>query len=257
MNRRESEFVLSINAIIEEVERLHWIVRDKELQRGACGRLEDKVAEILKEKHSAVQRQDEDYANCLLGCECTARAVLAELRMWMLLKEEQPDDAWTELVNAQSLVLGAMRAHRGFSHLAPLIERLDVIERVIFPQQVFVSAGLTVRKQNCSVCGEEYGDCEHLAGMPYMGRFCSIVAGDFEANHVAIVDRPADKRCRVTHYETEEGVRNRMTLKVEEPRSEDWSPDGGLRTRAIIMVADKTYSVNPTDSPRLQKTSEP
>jgi hypothetical protein len=105
MNRRESEFVLGVNAVIEEGERLHWIVRDGELQREACARLEDKVAEILKEKHRAVLVQDEDYANCLLGCECTARAVSAELRMWILLKEEQPDDAWTELVNAQSLVL--------------------------------------------------------------------------------------------------------------------------------------------------------
>ena len=257
MNRRESEFVSSVNAVIEESERLHWVVRDSELQREACARLESKVAEILKEKHYAVQKQDEDYANCLLGCECAARAVLAELRMWLLIKEEHPDDAWGELVNAQTLVPSAMRAHQGFSHLAPLMERLELIERVIFPQQVFVSAGLTVRKQSCSICGEEYGDCEHLAGMPYMGRFCSIVARDLAPNHVAIVDRPADKRCRVTHYETEEGVWNRMTQKIEEPRSEDWSPDGGLRTRAIIMVADKAYSVNPTDSPRLLESSEP
>jgi hypothetical protein len=215
------------------------------------------VAEILEEKYHAVQKQDEDYANCLLGCECAARAVLAELHMWLLIKEEHPDDAWAELVNAESLVLGAIRSHRGFSHLAPLMERLELIERVIFPQQAFVSAGLTVLKQICSICGEEYGDCEHLAGMPYMGRFCSIVAGDLEPNHVAIVGRPADKRCRVTHYETEEGVRNRMTLKIEGPRSEDWTPDGGLRTRAIIMVADKTHSLSPNDSPRLQKSSEP
>lgn len=257
MNRRESEFVLSVNAVIEEGERLHWIARDSDLQRTICTRIKDKVADILEEKLRAVQNLNEDYANCLLGCECAARAVLAELRMWILLKEEQPDDAWTELVNAQSLVLGAMRAHRGFSHLAAHVERLDHIERVAFPRQVFVSAGLIVRRQSCSICSEEYGDCDHLAGMPYMGQFCSIVAGDIEANHVAVVDRPADKRCRITHYETEEGLRNRMTLKIEAPRSEDWSPDTGLRTRAIIMVADEACNLNSTDSPRLQKAFEP
>ena len=87
-----------------------------------------------------------------------------------------------------------------------------------------------------------------------MGEFCSIVAEDLKGNHVAIVDRPADKRCRITHYETEEGVRNRMTLKIEGPRSEDWDSDGGLRTKAIIMIADKPYEVNPTDLLKQQES---
>jgi hypothetical protein len=253
MNRRESEFVNSINAVIEEGERLHWVVRDSELQRSACERLQDKLTEILREKQLAVQKQDEDYANCLLGCECAARAVLAELYMWLQLKDQHPDEAWNQLVNAESLLLSAMRAHPGFSHLTAHIERLQVVEDVIFPPQVFVSAGLTVEEQTCSICGEEYGECEHLAGKPYMGEFCAIITGAFKANHVAIVDSPADKRCRITHCETGEGVRNRMTLEIVEPRSEDWNPDEGLRTRAILMVADKSFDVNPGDLPRLRE----
>lgn len=246
MSKGIGRFLQEFNVVIKDCENMCSIARDSELQTAACRKLEGKILEISEEKRRAVEKQDEDYANCLLGCSCAARAVLAELQMWLLLKQEKPENAWDKLITAQDSLLAAIRAHRGFSHLLEPVKRLHVIEELLFPPQVFMSAGLIVRTQVCSVCGNDYEDCDHLAGRPYMGEFCVIIAGDLEADHVATVERPADKRCRIINFETEEGCRNRMTWKLEkrnnaelpEEKRSDSSIESGMKCEAIIMRAD-------------------
>jgi hypothetical protein len=245
MDSRVPAFLHSFNQTIEQCEHLISIARDSALQLVACSQLEQEIIRVLEEKNHASEDGDEDYANCLLGCECVARALLAELSMWLLLKQEEPEKAWDQLIGAQQAMRGAMRAHRGFSHVMPHIDRLETFEALVFPPQVFVSAGLIVRSQKCSICGTEYGDCEHVAGRPYMGRFCAIIAADLEANHVAIVEKPADKRCRITSFDTPEGRRNRMTWKLQDetPNETDAESNAtpsetGVRANAIIMRAD-------------------
>ena len=74
---------------------------------------------------------------------------------------------------------------------------------------------MLVKYEECSICGHEYEDCEHLKGKPYMGKFCSVIVREVaELDHVAVVDHPADKRCRVMKFTVEEGVRDRMTWRV-------------------------------------------
>jgi hypothetical protein len=246
MIKGATAFFQEFNTFIKTCEMFCSIARDSELQRDACRKLEFKILEIHEEKNCAIENQDEDYANSLLGCACAAKAVLSELRMWLLLKEEKPENAWDELINAQDALQAAIRAHRGFLHLSKPIKRLDVIEKIIFPPQMFMSSGLLVRTQLCSICGSDYDDCHHVAGRPYMGQFCAIVAEGLEADHVAIVDIPADKRCRVISFETKEGYRNRMTWKLEkqsesEPANTNAEPpdtESGLRARGIIMRFD-------------------
>ena len=135
--------------------------------------------------------------------------------MWLLLKEGKPDAAWGELITAQMASVDAVRAHPGVAHLSEHNKRLEAIEELVFPPQVFISSGMIAGKQECSICGAEYGDCDHLVGKPYMGRFCYTIPKDLSLDHVAIVEHPADKRCRVKYYDSEGGRRNRMTWKIE------------------------------------------
>jgi hypothetical protein len=139
----------------------------------------------------------------------------AELTMWLQLKEGKPDDAWNSLVVAQMATRDAVRAQKGFSYLEGRAIRLVNIERVVFPEQVYFSAGLIVEHQECSICGAEYEDCNHLVGMPYMGEFCRCILRAFKADHVAMVKDPANKQCRVVSFNAEGGKRNRMTWRVE------------------------------------------
>lgn len=215
MNDQLPAFVADFNRTVESVENLLSIARAGELQREALVTLDAALTSVSNAKAAATAANEEDYANLLLGCECVAAALMAELRMWLLLKEEKPDEAWNELVNAQMASVGAVRAHKGFAHLEQHVERLEAIEKIVFPPQVFVSSGMIVGRQECSICESDYDDCDHLIGRPYTGRFCYIIARDISLDHVAIVKEPADKRCRVERFNVAGGVRNRMTWRIE------------------------------------------
>ncbi|MCX7113609.1 MAG: hypothetical protein NTX45_26675 [Proteobacteria bacterium] len=216
MNNALKPFISSFNKQVKEAEVFLSIARDSALQQQTIEKLLVFAASIGIEKDSAINSGNEDYANLLLGCECVTSSLVAELRMWLLLKEEKPDTAWDELVTAQMASIDAVRSHPGFAHLSEHNRRLEVIEKLVFPPQVFLSSGMIVGKQECSVCGEEYGSCDHLAGKPYMGRFCYIIAKEISLDHVAIVEHPSDKRCRVQHFEVDGENRNRMTWKIEQ-----------------------------------------
>jgi hypothetical protein len=245
MSEAPTDQINHFNSVIRECETFCFLPRDSELQRDARTKLQNLSAECHSLKSAAIGMHDENLANLFLGYECVIDCLHSELSMWILLKEENPDAAWDRLIAAQMAADAAARAHSGFSHLQHQSERLESIERLIFPPQVFVSAGLIVRYQECSICGAEYGYCEHLAGKPYCGEFCCIVTKDIEANHIAVVDDPADKRCRITHFDVEGGKRNRMTWKVDPanpqntneptPDSPGNGPNNPLRAQARIL----------------------
>lgn len=240
MNEAHRDQIDRYNALIRECEVFLSPARDIELQKETCARLYDFQSDLEKEKQKAVSAGDENFANLLLGFECVAECIRAEITMWILLKMGNPDEAWDSLISAQTAAADAARAHEGFSHLAQKSERLETIEQLVFPPQVFLSSGLIVRHQECSICGAEYGECGHLAGMPYWGTFCHIIAKDIEARHFAIVENPADKRCRITEFEADGGWRNRMTWKID-PRKPDTATDdsapnsGGRMAKAHLM----------------------
>jgi hypothetical protein len=226
------------NASVEGKANLSYIVRDSDLQRDALAELSALAAQVEDWKKRAISAQDENCANLFLGCECVIEALSAELDLWLQLKDGQPDGAWSSLVNAQMATRDAVRAHEGFSHLEARAARLVNIERVIFPDQVFLSAGLIVRRQECSICNAEYGDCPHLVGMPYMGEFCRCILHDIEADHIAMVKEPANKQCRIVYFNSEGGKRNRMTWRVEPGAIDDrGDPDRkGLMTSGILLA---------------------
>ncbi len=236
MNDDKRTFVEDFNASIKEAENFLTIARCSELQRKAIASLDELRVKVRALKIGAIAERDEYLANLLLGYQCVVEALAAEIEMWILLKEENPDAAWDKLVEAQMSSLAACRAHPGFSHVGHHYQRLETIETLVFPPQIFVSSGMLVKRQECSICGIEYEDCGHLIGMPYMGEFCSVVAREIELDHVAIVENPADKACRIREFDVVGGVRNRMTWRVEEKDTvEEMRPVEQLRAQAILL----------------------
>ena len=236
MNDPVPAFVTEFNKIMDECATFRYITRDSELQKEACTKLRGLLAQIEAKKKSAKASGDEEYANLLLGCGCVASALNSEINMWLLLKEGRPDQAWDELVAAQSNLSSAMRADEGFGHLDDHIRRLDAIELHIFPPQVFLSSGMIVKSQICSICGEEYEDCEHVKGCPYMGKFCTVRLIASAVDHVALVDDPANKRCRILKFSAEGGYRNRMTWLIEPSDDAKDEATPGLRTQGIVAT---------------------
>lgn len=236
MSSLSKRVISELNSIIESIEILNNIARDSELQRNACNALDALYGRIESLKSGAIAEGDEDTANLLLGFECVTEFLRSEITMWLLLKSDQPDEAWRSLIDAQRAAGDAVRAHQGFEHLRGQVEKLHQIETLVFPPQVFTSVGIVVRCRRCSICGEEYGECAHLVGKPYMGRICHTVITEIEkVDHVAIVSEPANKNCRVTSFSVPGGMRNRMTWKID-PTAEGTESDGpGITANSILF----------------------
>lgn len=207
-----------LNAAIQKAQGLLTIARCSTLQDQAIESLSELKRNVSRMKSEAISEEQEEVANILLGYECCVDILVHELRMWILLKQEDPDAAWNELIAAQDSAVYAVRAHSGFGDVMQHYRRLEKIEEVVFPPQVFVSAGMLIQRKKCSICNADYEDCEHLAGMPYMGEFCCSIVEDARLDHVSLVDHPADKRCRITEFNVKGGKRNRMTWRID-PRS--------------------------------------
>ena len=216
MSSMNKQTIAELNFCIEECEGFNYITRDTELQKEVCSKLSTLTQRLAALKVTALLKGDEDAANLILGFECATRLLRSQITMWILLKAEQPDEAWRHLVDAQRAAGDAVRAHPGFAHLKQHLENLCAIEKLVFPPQVFTSMGIIVRRRTCSICGEEYGECTHLVGRPYKGEICHTFIAEIErVDHVAIVENPANKNCRVVEFGVPGGTRNRMTWKVE------------------------------------------
>lgn len=244
MTEKFSERIEEFDELVHEALVLLSIARDSDLQRATITKLSECLATLGASKQEAIAQKNEDRANLVLGMECLAKALLAELSMWLLLKAEKPELAWENLVKAQGETSHAIRAHQTFADLENHAKHLDAIEKVVFPPQIFLSAGLIVAKQICSICGQDYEDCPHLVGLPYWGEFCFRRLESVVADHVAIVNDPANKLCRMTHFSVEGGRRNRMTWRVEaaEPNQEHVDGRKGLLTTGIVLEASDLIS---------------
>lgn len=220
MKNRINEFIKKMNEVLKWGQTLCFITRGIELQEDACKQLEDLAKETAIFKADVVSQGDEDTANTLLSFECGIAAVLAELRMWIDLKQEKPSEAWDHLISAQNAASAAMRAHDLGLNMSGYISRLEAVEKVVFPPQMFSSIGFHIREATCSLCDDAYAECNHVKGRPYMGEFCTMIIKQCNFQEVSIVEHPRDKRCRVTSFSENGSKRDKMTWRVADDESE-------------------------------------
>ena len=246
MTETQKQFIDDFNEAIGSRCVHRYLTRDSGLQITACMELEEMLAMLAEEKAKAIADSDERFANVLLGCESLTKASIAEIKMWLLLKEDKPDAAWSQLITAQDEFANALRADPGFAEADKQRERLHKVEALVFPPQTFFSAGMLVRDEVCSICERDYESCEHVKGRPYMGRFCTVRLINVEIDHVAIVDKPASKHCRALTMGVEGGKRNFMTLLVEPDGSEPENAEanvesGGMKIEAAIATTSTFF----------------
>jgi hypothetical protein len=209
------------NAILKKASNLLFMARDAGLQHDALIDLQglDHRAEALKQ--DAIAASEEALANLLLGFQCAADSFAEEIQMWLSMKDGDPERAWVHLVAAQEAAAAVIRTRANFGEDGDRSTRLLVIEKLLFPPQLFMSIGALVSGADCSICGEDYEDCDHIAGEPHWGRFCAMIPRQIEPDHTALVRDPADKRCRVAFFSDNGQKRNRMTWALSDETMED------------------------------------
>lgn len=227
----------AFNDLADQSTPLLYLARSSRLQREAIDCAERLLDRIHRVRLGAMAEKNAVIANGMLALACLARALSCELNVYLLLKRDEPEKAWNMLVSAQENVDGAMRADTQLRTFVNKAVQLRQLEERLFPPQTFTSVGMLAERQLCSICGQDYDDCEHLAGRPYLGRFCSIKPVGASANHLAIVLDPADRRCRLTSEGVPGiGMRNVMTWEIT-PHSEGAETSEGMM-EAIAATAE-------------------
>jgi hypothetical protein len=235
--------VAAFNDLAREAQTLTFLTRGIELQELMEGRVLAFIERLGGEKRERISTLDEEGANTILSMELCFQMVLQELRMWMSLKRDQPELAWNHLVSAQHHCLAAITVRRQLvskpatGELENIYQKLLVIERVVYPPQIFNSIGGIAKRRECSICGGDYDSCPHIRGRAYMGKLCHTIVQELRLDEVSIVDEPADKRCRITHFSDSGKRRNKMTWRLEEEES---SPG---TAHSILAVADDGCSL--------------
>lgn len=222
---------------VTEAERLLYLTRDAGLQRETLTELRPYYEELESYRAAAEAANAEHPANIPLGFKSVVSALAEELNLYLFLKADEPDSAWDALVRAQAGIDAALRADESFAYLAAKVRRLRDLEACLFPPMQFLSAGLIVRRQECSLCHDDYAACDHLAGRPYCGRFCYVVLRDAEPDHVALVEEPANRHCRVIAVSVPDGRRNVMTWRVTPSfGSEPQAPNDHFVAESVIAT---------------------
>jgi len=220
VHHKIAAFSRKFKSVITNCERYCFAVRGTELQESACIILGELKDEAIALKEEAIAQQFEDGANKMLSYQQLIIAVTSELRMWMAIKRGDPAEAWNSLTEAQSAVRDAMLASEVASNLDGYVEKLYALEQLVFPPLLFFSVGGVIKESKCSICGNDYENCEHLKGKPYMGQICSRIITSFHLKEISIVDEPANKRARAISMTDEEGNRRDiMTWRIIEEAS--------------------------------------
>lgn len=217
MKSEVKEFLEKFNKeLLEEIEKFLYLVRDKHYQKEAI----DKSIKLKQQagnlKEKMINEADEENANILLSIENIAEAIINELRMWIALKENKVNEAWDYLVDAQSAIRTALQAHEIALRLngEGYANKLHLIEKLIFPPQVFFSPGYEIEEAKCSICGKNYEECEHIVGKAYMGKMCYRVITKCKLKEISVVASPANKRARVLKVTEGNITRDYMTWRV-------------------------------------------
>lgn len=216
MNKEKEQLIEEFEHLTEDSAKFLFITRGKEFQQEAVDKLTAFKSKISLFKEKAVEKEDEDSANLALGLELFISALISEFRMWIVLKEDDPNKAWDYLADAQLFMRDAAQAHRTVKERAErYANRLYLLEKLLFPPQIFLSPGIIHKREECSICGKEYGECEHIKGKAYMGKICYVIIREIQTfSEVSIVKEPANKRARVYQLTDEDGItRDLMTWK--------------------------------------------
>ena len=194
-----------------------YITRDGQVLEAQLARLGELRLAIESAKNMFKEELDGENANLWLCAEELCLGIISCIKMFLDLKADRPDSAWNHLVDAQNfahwccdknhLLNGLPSEYAGF---------FDDLEKTMFPPQGFNSISIVARAE-CSLCSSPMPECEHMRGDAYMGERCAEIVADMSFNHVAFVDHPADKKCRVTCYEASKGKMTNVMTLLEEP----------------------------------------
>lgn len=97
--------------------------------------------------------------------------------------------------------------------------------------RIGMSPGFVVKRSECSVCGKDPEDCEHITGRKYDGQFCHRVITEADLLEISMVDRPKNPDARLTSW----GI---GTDELRTRLGPSWSPGMGVTCDRCLGPCD-------------------
>ena len=191
---------------IDSCGRFNFFTRSFEMQKEKATECAQYISLIKSYKAQAIDRNSELEANHFFHMQCMMNAMKSSLEMWVKIKENQFEKAWCLLVDAQEYTEVALKV-ADYEGVRNLESKLASIEHSIFPDwALYNSPGHTETIGKCSICHKNFFLCDHIENKIYLGRLCQRVDREIiEANHVALVKNPKDRRCIITKITDDDG----------------------------------------------------
>lgn len=225
LSSEQFELLNKFNILIEVSQNKAIFTRGIEIQKDEINNLNNYLKDLHSIKIKYVSEEREQDANFVLYLEMSVKTIQKELSMLINLKEDKMAEAWNDLIEAQILIGSVIRNHplNGDS-LYGYLQRLDFYEKLLFPSMMFSSVGGIVKKSECSICGTDYDNCDHIKGKFYMGEMCCRIISEMELEEVSMVENPANKGCRMLTIQDSMGdVIDLMTLRKKDKSQNEQS----------------------------------
>lgn len=162
-------------------------------------------------KFIAIKNNLEVQANSLLHMQCTLQSIHSVFLTFTLIRQNLNLKAWISLIDAYEYLDIAIKAKEiVHTHIGVPIDdsngvfeirrRILNIEKGLFPShKVYNSSALIETLGKCSICKNNFPDCEHIEGNIYSGLYCQRIEKEIlDVDHIAMVENPKDRRCVYT-----------------------------------------------------------
>lgn len=203
------------NRVISKSEDIAIFTRDIDLQKEEKETLNAFIQKTETIRKSKTKNYSEPELNLILCMIISVETLLNEISMLINLKEGNMDAAWEHLIIAQNKtsIVACNHPLNSENNLKGYLARLDAYEKVIFPKMMFASIGGIIRETKCSICKDDYEECDHIKGKMHNGELCVREIHKIELEEVSIVEKPANKLCRITTIERNGKNVDVLTLK--------------------------------------------
>lgn len=225
-----------------ELLRCHLMAVEAQAGRVQAPELDELSAQLMQARQLYAEASDE-VLNDIFVLE---RYVLM-FREYGLLWHQIADSKFAESWNTLQNVFDQIRVIRRFSQInvSAFEDQLLALE-TLYPYDIFFSMGAVIEGFDCSICGEDIDSfrCSHRRGELYRGQMALAIARNImQLDHLAMVDKPMDKRCVITygndtpHFDTVRYLASLLTdrkLKILDFAAAVWGkrviPNDGHRT---------------------------
>jgi len=238
------EYMKNYDDFIDSCAKFNFYTRSKEVQIQKTTEIDQFLMGLKKNKANAVRDGNEKIANLFFHMQCMLNAVKSALLCWINIKEMKYRESWDCLVDAQEYVFVALQIsdYPGVRNIETMLQSM---EKCLFPGwSYFMSPGIIETVGDCSICGKNMSECEHIEGKVYWGALCERVnTKQIAINHVAFVESPKDKRCIIEEIADEESgfMRDYFTWELTNKKNAKHGPNELLISSVALTVRSMDF----------------